>query len=86
MARPDHGDAGLGQQLGVTAHIENDGRIVDLFQAPRVKLVVDGNDCHAGGCRTRDFFLGKLRRFSRGQRLCRDGLNVRAFQFGKRGA
>ena len=86
MASSDHGDAGLGQHFGVAAQVENERWVVDFFQAVRVERVFHGEQSHARCGGARDLVACEFRRFSRGQRLCRDVLNGRTFQFGQQRA
>jgi hypothetical protein len=86
MTRADHGDPGLGQHVGIAADIQDEGRIIDFFQARRVRGIVHRDDGHAGSGGLGDLFAGEFGRLARGQRLSGDGLNAGGLEFGERGA
>jgi hypothetical protein len=61
MPRSDHGDAGLDQDVDTTPDIKNERRVIDFFEARRIRRVVHGNQVHAGSGGTRDFLPRQFR-------------------------
>jgi hypothetical protein len=57
MPRSYHGDAGLGENLDTAADIKkkNKRRVIDFFEARRIRRVVHGDQVCACGRGTRDF-------------------------------
>lgn len=81
MPRSYHGDAGLGENLDTAADIKNKRRVIDFFEARRIRRVVHGDQVYASSRGTRDFLLCQLRGLSRGEGLRGQGLNAGAFRF-----
>ena len=86
MARPDHRDAGLGQQFRIAAHTKDQRRIVNFFQPRRIARVFLRNHCHFGGGSTRNLFASQFRGLAGSQRLRGDRLNAGGLEFRQRGA
>ncbi len=86
MACPNHGDAGLGQRLGIAANAQDQRRIVDFFQARRVRGIVHREQRNVSRGGLGDLFPSQFCGLASGQRLRRDSLNAGGFKFGQRSA
>jgi len=86
MTSSHHGNAGFGQQLGVTAHIKDSGRIIDFFQAGWIGSICDRDDGDTGVGSTRHFLASQFHRLSCRDGLGRNRLDAGALQFSQRGA
>ncbi len=85
MARSHHGDAGLGQHLGVAADAKDERRIVDFLGAADMRRH-PAKPGDGGGGGARNFFSRQFRGLSRSQGLGRNGLDACALEFGQRSA
>jgi hypothetical protein len=73
MARADNSDARLPEEVNCPAYVENQRRIVNLFQTRRVRRIVERDQLNAGGRCLRHLRLRQLHRFSSAERLRRNG-------------
>src|SRR3954467_1001944 len=78
---PNHGDSGLQNCLHVSAHIENQGRIVDLLQVRRKGRVIEGNDLNLQLGRASQFLLSEFHGSPSTQCLGGTRLYSSGFQF-----
>ena len=83
VARPNHGDAGLGQHVGIAADAEDQRRIVDFLETRWIRRIFhrEQGDVRRGGLG--DLFPRQFRRLACRQRLGRNGLNAGALEFGQ---
>lgn len=58
MASADHRNAGLREHVDVSAHVKDQGWIVNFLQACRIGGIVKRNDRHSGRAGFAQFFLG----------------------------
>jgi len=73
VARADNSDPRLPEDVNCPAHVENQRRIVNLFQTRRVRRIVKRDQLNAGGRCSRHLLLRQLHRFSSAERLRRNG-------------